>query len=47
MLLSAGMMERDGLVVLLGHTMTLVSWTFIVLVWLVGVEGIHKLSTWF
>ncbi len=41
------MMERDDLVVLLGHTMTLVSWTFIILVWLVGAEGIHKLLTWF
>jgi len=42
-LLTAGMMERDGLVVLLGHTRRLVSWAFIVLAWLAGAEGIHKL----
>jgi len=46
-LLAAGMMERDGLVVLLGHTMTLVSWAFIVLAWLVGPEGIHRLFNMF
>jgi hypothetical protein len=46
-LLTAGMMERDGLVVLLGHTMTLVSWAFIVLAWLAGAEGIHKLFNMF
>ena len=42
-LLTAGMMERDGLVVLLGHIMTLVSWGVIFLAWLFGVEGIQKL----
>lgn len=42
-LLSAGMMERDGLLVLLGHLMTLVSWAFIGLCWLLGVKGLDKL----
>jgi hypothetical protein len=42
-LLIAGMMERDGLMVLLGHTMTLVSWAVIILAWLFGAEGIQKL----
>jgi hypothetical protein len=41
-LLSAGMMERDGVLVLLGHLMTLLSWGFIVLAWLFGAEGIQK-----
>jgi hypothetical protein len=41
-LLSAGMMERDGVLVLLGHLMTLLSWGVIVLAWLFGVEGIQK-----
>jgi hypothetical protein len=40
-------MERDGLVVLLGHTMTLISWALIILAWLVGAEGIHKLFDMF
>jgi hypothetical protein len=42
-LVTAGMMERDGLVVWLGHTMTLVSWAVIFLAWLFGAEGIQKL----
>jgi hypothetical protein len=42
-LLTAGMMERDGLTVLLGHTMTLVSWAVIFFAWLFGAEGIQKL----
>lgn len=42
-LLTAGMMEGDGLVVLLGHTVTLVSWAVIFLAWLFGAEGIQKL----
>ena len=41
-LLTAGMMERYGLVVLLGHTVTLVSWAVILLAWLFGAEGIQK-----
>jgi hypothetical protein len=46
-LLSAGMMERNGVLVLLGHMMTLLSWSFIVLAWLFGAEGIHKLRDMF
>lgn len=46
-LLTAGMMERDGLLVLLGHTMTLVSWTVIILAWFLGAEGIQKLFRMF
>lgn len=42
-LLSAGMMERDGLLVLLGHLMTLVSWTFIILAWTLGAKGFESL----
>ena len=45
--LSAGMMERDGVLVLLGHLMTLLSWGFIVLAWVFGAEGIHKLRDMF
>ena len=44
-LLSAGMMERDGLLVLLGHVTTLVSWAFIALCWLLGAQGIERLFT--
>ena len=40
---AAGMMERDGLLVLFGHIMTLGSWAFIGLCWLLGVKGIDKL----
>src|SRR4030095_10203020 len=46
-LLSAGMMERDGVLIFLGHMMTLLSWSFIVLAWLFGAEGIHKLRDMF
>ena len=42
-LLAAGMMQRDGLLVLLGHCMTLASWAFIALCWLPGVKGTDKL----
>jgi hypothetical protein len=45
-LLSAGMMERDGVLVLLGHLLTLLSWGFIVLAWLYGTAGISKLRDW-
>ena len=41
--LSAGMMERDGLLVLLGHLMTLVSWAFIALTWALGAKGFNSL----
>ncbi len=41
--LTAGMMERDGLLVLLGHVMTLVSWAYFGLCWLLGVKGFDKL----
>lgn len=42
-LLSAGMMERDGLLVLLGHLTTLVSWAFIAACWLLGAQGIERI----
>ena len=42
-LLSVGMMERDGLFVLLGHIMTLASWAFMALCWFLGVEGVERL----
>ncbi len=41
--LASGMMERDGLLVLLGYIMTLVSWAFIGLAWLLGAKGVEKL----
>lgn len=46
-LLSAGMMERDGVLVLLGHLMTLLSWALIALVWFFGVEGLAHLRAMF
>lgn len=46
-LLSAGMMERDGLLVLLGHITTLVSWAFMALCWLAGAQGIEKIFRFF
>ena len=45
--LAAGMMERDGLLVLLGYFMTLVSWAYVGLVWLLGVKGVQKLFDFF
>ena len=45
--LASGMMERDGLMVLLGHLMTLVSWVLIGLFWLLGVRGFDKLLEYF
>lgn len=42
-LLTAGMMERDGVLVLLGHLLTLVSWGAIALAWLYGAKGIQQL----
>ena len=45
--LAAGMMERDGRLVLLGYIMTLVSWAFIGLVWLLGAKGVQKLFDFF
>jgi hypothetical protein len=41
-LLSAGMMERDGVLVLVGHLLTFLSWGCIVLAWLFGAKGIQK-----
>ena len=41
--LTAGMMQRDGLLILLGHIMTLASWAFIALCWLLGAKGVEKL----
>lgn len=41
--LASGMMERDGLFVLLGHVVTILSWVFIFLVWWLGAKGIENL----
>jgi hypothetical protein len=41
--LTAGMMERDGFVVLLGHALTVAGWAFIVCGALLGAEGIQRL----
>jgi hypothetical protein len=45
--LAAGMMERDGLIVLLGHLLTLLSWAFVALAWFFGAQGIRKLLNLF
>lgn len=45
--LAAGMMERDGLLVLVGYIMTLVSWAYIGLVWLLGAKSVQKLFDFF
>ena len=45
--LAAGMMERDGVLVLVGHLLTLLSWTAIVLASIFGGEGILKLRDMF
>jgi hypothetical protein len=42
-LLSAGMVERDGLLVLLGHILAVASWAYVVAVWLFGKAGVSKL----
>jgi hypothetical protein len=39
-LLSAGMIERDGLLVLAGNIMTLASWVFIAACWLLGAKAV-------
>lgn len=45
--LAAGLMQRDGLLVVLGHLLTLASWAFIGLCWALGVEGFDKLLEFF
>ncbi len=40
--LAAGMMERDGLLVLLGHLTTLASWAFMALCWTLGAKGFER-----
>ncbi|MBE0541835.1 MAG: exopolysaccharide biosynthesis protein [Verrucomicrobia bacterium] len=40
--LAAGIMQRDGLLVLLGHLMTLGSWAFIGLCWLLGTKSLDR-----
>jgi hypothetical protein len=42
-LLTAGMMERDGVAVLLGHCATLFAWAFVGFAWFFGMAGVHKL----
>lgn len=46
-LLAAGMMERDGLLVLLGHLTTAASWVFIALCWALGAQGLEKILHFF
>lgn len=41
--LTAGMMERDGFVVLVGHILTFAGWGFLIYGALLGAEGIHWL----
>ena len=45
--LALGMMERDGLLVLLGHFTTLASLVLVCLFWLLGVEGAKRLLAHF
>jgi hypothetical protein len=46
-LLAAGMMERDGVLVLVGHFLTLLMWTAIVLASIFGGQGIQTLRDMF
>jgi hypothetical protein len=46
-LLAIGMMEKDGLCVLLGHLTAIVAWVFIALTSLFAVRGFHKLLDFF
>jgi hypothetical protein len=46
-LLAIGMMEKDGLCVLLGHLTVIVAWVFIALTSLFAVRGFHKLLDFF
>lgn len=41
--LAAGMMERDGLMVLIGHFLTLIAWAFVGFAWFFGAKGAGKL----
>lgn len=41
--LATGMMERDGLLVLIGHFVTVLSWVFLALCWILGAKGVEKL----
>jgi len=43
LLLTVGMMEKDGLFVLIGQCLTLVSWSMVIFAWIFGVKGIEKL----
>ena len=45
--LTTGMMEKDGLLVLVGHCLTLISWGLVVLSWMVGAKGLEKLFNLF
>jgi hypothetical protein len=47
LLLTAGMMEKDGLLVLIGQCLTLVSWALVISAWVFGVKGIEKLFNLF
>jgi hypothetical protein len=42
-LLTAGMIERDGLLVLVGHLLAVASWALVALLWVFGAAGIEKL----
>jgi hypothetical protein len=46
MLLAAGMMERDGLLVIWGYVMGLQSWLYLLLWWHVVIAGWHQLVLW-
>jgi hypothetical protein len=43
-LLTAGMMERDGLLVLAGYTLTLASWGLLIAIWSLGTTGVQQFS---
>lgn len=45
--LAAGMMERDGLIVLFGYILTAASWAFIILISIFGTKGVEKLFDFF
>jgi len=47
MALAAGMMERDGLLVLIGHTLGVLSWLYLLLWWEVILAVLHRCAQWF
>jgi hypothetical protein len=45
-LLAVGLLQRDGLAVLLGHIFTVASYLYLYFVWEVAVAVFHRLMSW-